>query len=493
MVIIVSYQQKENGDLFNDLREFVKEAENVGQVKVIEGADWDLEIGTITELSQSKPEQPLLLFDKIRGYPLGYRMVTNVLNNYKLIALAYGLPLDALGLDLVKGWRDRVKQDFNLVPPVYVKSGPVEENVMIGDDIDLWKFPSAKWHEFDGGRYLGTGDVVITRDPDTGWINFGTFRVQVHDETTVTIHIEPGRHTDFIRQKYWARGQNCPVAVVCGEDPQLLAMAGPTAPLGVSEFDYTGWLRRKPVEVIKGKTVDLPIPATAEIVLEGAMVPPGIDDRIEGPFGEGKGYYDGGQLEPITRVTCVMHRNDPIILGCPPLCGNYELRYGLLIPMTATIWDELERFTQGVKGVWLMNEARNPVTVVSIEQQYMGHAKEVAMLVNSCFNRVKVPSRFIIIVDDDIDPSNFSQVMFALGTRCNPEDGIDIIRGLRCGISEPALSPGKKRSGDITLGKCFIYACKPYSWMSDFPRPIKRSCALLEEASKKWGHVLFRG
>lgn len=478
--------------MFNDLREFIKEADDLGQVKVIEGADWNVEIGTITELSQCKPDQPLLLFDRIKGYPAGYRTATNFLNNFKLIALAYGLPLEARGLDLVKAWRERVREDFTLLAPVEVKGGPIEENVKTGKDIDLWKFPAPKWHEFDGGRYIGTGDVVITKDPDTGWVNLGVFRIQVHDKTIANVHIEPGRHTDVIRQKYWAKGQGCPVAVVCGGDPRLFAMAGPIAPWGVSEYDYAGWLRKKPVEVIKGKTVDLPIPAMSEIVLEGEMGPPGLDDRIEGPFGEGKGYYDGGLSEPVMKVTCVMHRNDPIILGCPPLCGDYELRYGMLIPMAASIWDEIERSIPGVKGVWLMNEARNPITVVSIEQQYVGHAKEAAILANASFTRVKVPSRFIIIVDDDIDPSNISQVMLALGTRCNPEGAIDIVKGLRCAVSEPILSPEKKERGDISLGRCFIYACKPYSWIKEFPRFNKRSGQLLKEASRKWGHLLFK-
>jgi UbiD family decarboxylase len=481
--------------MYNDLREFIKVAEDLGQVKVIEGADWDLEIGVITELSQSKPDQPLLLFDKIKGYPPGYRTATNALNNFKLIALANGLPLEARGLELVKAWRDKTRKDFKLLPPVKVKSGPIEENIMMGDDIDLLKFPAAKWHEFDAGRYIGTGDIVITRDPDTGWVNLGTMRVQVHDKAIANINISPPSDTNYIRQKYWAKGQSCPIAVVCGGDPRLVTIAGSTlAPRGVNDYDYVGWLRKKPVEVIKGKTVDLPIPANAEIVLEGEMGPPGVDDRIEGPYGEGKGYYEGSGLQPVMRVTCIMHRNAPILLGYPPLCGDYELRYGMHIPKAAVIWDELERRIPGVKGVWLMNEARNPIAVVSIEQQYVGHAKEAAIVTAGCFTWISpMPTRFIIIVDDDIDPSNLSQVMFALGTRCNPENAIDIIKGLPTSLtsSEVIVSPEKKRTGEISLGKAFIYACKPYAWINDVPRSNKCRTELLEEASRKWGDLLF--
>ena len=141
-----------------------------------------------------------------------------------------------------------------------------------------------------------------------------------------------------------------------------------------------------------------------------------------------------------------------------------------------------------------MNEARDPITVVSIEQQYVGHAKEAAILTAGCSVRVSadVPSRFVVVVDEDIDPSNISEVMLAIGTRCNPEDAVEVIKGFPCAAHETVVSPEKKRIGDFSMGKCFIYACKPYSWIKDFPRVNKRSAELLEEASRKWGQLLFR-
>ena len=153
--------------MFNDLREFIKEAEDLGQVKVIEGADWNVEIGTITELSQCKSDQPLLLFDKIKGYPPGYRIAANPMTSYNRLALCLGLPLNLRGIEQVRAYREKIR-DYKPVPPVYVETGPVKENVTVGEDIDLFKFPAPQWHEYDGGRYIGTGCSVIQKDPDSG-------------------------------------------------------------------------------------------------------------------------------------------------------------------------------------------------------------------------------------------------------------------------------------------------------------------------------------
>ena len=179
--------------MFKDLREYIKQAEEWRELKVIEGADWDLEIGTITEM-MAKPGTPLLLFDKIKGYPAGYRVATNLAASHRRVSLLLGLPQQEKPMELVKAWREKSKGGFRPVPPVEVKTGPVEENVHTGEDIDLYEFPTPRWHELDGGRYIGTGDIVITRDPDEGWVNLGTYRVQVHDQQTLTIYMSPGRH-----------------------------------------------------------------------------------------------------------------------------------------------------------------------------------------------------------------------------------------------------------------------------------------------------------
>ena len=157
------------------------------------------------------------------------------------------------------------------------------DNLDEGDTVDLFKFPVPKWHPLDGGRYIGTGDMVITRDPEDGWVNAGTQRVQIDDRNTATIVMSPGRHNEVIRRKYWREGKPCPIAVSCGQAPLLWAASNFAGPWGVSEFDYAGGLAGEPFEVVKGPYTGLPIPARAEIVLEGDLLVAGPGGRRRGP------------------------------------------------------------------------------------------------------------------------------------------------------------------------------------------------------------------
>ncbi len=293
--------------MYNDLREFIEEARAAGELTQVDGADWDLEIGTITHLAGDKGNSPVLLFDHIKGYPAGYRVVTNQFTTTRRTALSLGLPVEGRGLDLVRALRDRIKH-IPLVPPVEVDSGPVKENIITGDDVDLLMFPTPKWHEHDGGRYIGTGSVGVIRDPDEGWINLGTYRTQLHDKNTVTMSMVPGHRGESIRRKWWERGLACPVAIACGQEPTLWAASQwDGLQRGVSEYEFAGGLRGEPVVVTKGVFTDLPIPATAEIVLEGEILPMDVESRQEGPFGEWCGYYAGG----VRTMPAVTDQSDP--------------------------------------------------------------------------------------------------------------------------------------------------------------------------------------
>ncbi len=192
---------------------------------------------------------------------------------------------------------------------------------MVGDDVDLTKFPWPRWHQRDGGPYI-CATAAVTRDPDSGYINVGSYRYMLLGKNCIVAHIGSGHHGDVIRKKYWAKGQSCPVAISLGQEPALFETAGTNLSWGVSEYGFAGWMRGAPVEVIKGVTTDLPIPATAEVVLEGEMLPPDEGTQIEGPFGEMSGYYGGGaRPAPVTVIKSVLYRNDPIILGAPPFLG----------------------------------------------------------------------------------------------------------------------------------------------------------------------------
>ena len=474
--------------MFNDLREFIETVEKLGECKLVEGADWDIEIGAISELAMKMPNVPLLIFDKIKGYDTGYRVASNLFSTPRRTALALGLPTEARGIELVKALRDKMKAGIKLLPPVEVETGPVKENILTGTDVNLFKFPAPKWHELDGGRYIGTGGMGILRDPEGGWINVGTYRTQIHDKSTVTMSMQPGHHAEMIRKKYWAKGLNCPVAITCGQDPTLWAASNfDGVPWGVSEYDFAGGLRGEPVRVTRGVTTDLPIPATAEIVLEGEIVPPEVETRDEGPFGEWCGYYAAGvRSMPAVKIKSILHRNNPIIQGNPPHRLPSIWSAGKHIQKAAVVWSELDRQLPGVKGVWMIEEAGlHSILVISIEQSYPGHAKAAALIGAGC-SATNMNCRMVIVVDEDIDPSNLSEVFWALGTRVDPETSIDIIRGCLSGASNPMLSPEAKRLGNYQMSRAIILACKPFLWRQDFPPSVEMSPELAKQTRDKW-------
>lgn len=479
--------------LFNDLREFISEAERLGECRVIKGADWDLEIGAITELEASTPDSPLLLFDEIKGYKAGYRVVSNLATTPRRTALALGLPVAARGIELVTAFRDRERGGVKLIPPVEVNQAPVKENIHVGEEVDLFEFPAPQWHELDGGRYIGTGAMTILRDPDEGWVNLAAQRVQIHDKSTATIFMAVGRHPIMIRKKYWDRGLSCPAAVACGQEPLLWTVSYRRVPWGMPEYDFAGGLRGKPVEVTRGVTTDLPIPATAELVLEGDIVPPEIETRQEGPFGEWLGYYAGGRTpQAAFRVKSILHRNAPIIQGNPPSVLPPIWQIGWHIQKAAILWDELDRQIAGVKGVWMIDDAAcQSIPVISIKQEYEGHPRQAAMVAAGCSEvGAYAACKYIIVVDDDIDPTNVSEVLWALATRTDPEKSIDIVRGFRSTMTDPILSPEKKRRGELSHSKAIICACKPYHWIKEFPQSCRASPELLKKTKGKWGKLL---
>ncbi len=470
---------------FNDLREYLELVKQVDRCQAYEGADWDLEIGAITELQCMVPDNPLLMFDRIKGYAPGYRVISNVVNTPRRVALALGLPHEASKIEMVRALRKKLSGITAPIAPVEVSTGPVMENVLTGKDVDIFKFPVPKWHELDGGRYIGTGGMVILRDPDDGCVNLGCYRVQAFDRNVATVHIVDRRHGALIRRKYWERGLRVPVAVVCGQDPLLWYASTMAVPWGTSEYGYAGALRNRPIETVKGITTGLPIPATAEIVLEGEIVLPGGKTRIEGPMGEWAGYFAGDALpEPIFEVKSIMHRNNPILFGAPINVGAHEFYNGACIIGSALVWDRLDNQVPGVQGVWISSEARSGIMIiVSIKQMYPGHAMQVAIAASSANDRL---NRWVIVVDEDIDPSNIGEVLWALGTRCDPATAINVIDGCWGMRSDPLLSPEKRARGEITASKALVCACKPYHWKDEFPPSLRSSPELLQRVREKF-------
>lgn len=474
---------------YKDLRDWLKEVEKLNQLKKIDKAAWELEMGAITELiyHEGKGVPPAIMFDQIPGYPQGFRALFGASCSPERMALTLGFPASVkTGVDLVRTYRDEVKT-IQPIPPRFVKDGPIFENVDRGDDVNVLKFPVPKMHELDGGRYIGTACLVITRDPDEGWVNFGAYRVMVHDEKRVAFYVSPGKHANLQRQKYFERNQPCPVAVCVGQDPLLFLASGNEVAYGLSEYDYAGGFKGEPIDVVKGEYTGLPIPANAEIVLEGEAVPG--DMEREGPFGEWTGYYaSSARPEPVIQVKNVYYRNNPILCCARPGRPPSDYSFSKCVVKSGMIWDELEKAgIPNVKGVWCHEAGGGRMlNIVSIKQSYPGHARQAGLVTSQCHAGAYL-GRYVIVVDEDIDPSNTFDVLWALASRSEPAESIEIIRRCWSGPLDPRIPVGKKGFNS----RAIIDACRPYEWKDEFFPVVESSPELRSATLEKWRNIIF--
>ena len=476
---------------FRDLRDYLAKLDEEGELQRISGAHWDLEMGVISELSFER-QGPALLFENIAGYSSEYQVVSNLCSTQRRALLALGWdPGQSLG-EAMSRWKERYSQ-YEGIAPVQVSWGPILEHEESGDGIDLLRFPVPRWHELDGGRYIGTGDCVILRDPDDGRINLGTYRLQVHDRCTTGIWQGGGSDGARILRRYWQKGQAAPVAATFGQEPVLfLSACGRVGcPPGVPEYEYTGFLRGEPVEVVEGKLTGLPIPATAEIAIEGEIPPPEWENRGEGPFGEYTGYYMGSlAAEPVIRVKVLYHRENPILLGAPPF-KPVQGHYAAPLPMRAVtgLWSRLER--EGIQGILALRDLANVgATVIQVRQENEGHVERLIKLLCT----FPVPQRMIIIVDEDIAIDDAKDVMWAIGTRCDPATGTHIHTISTSWPYNPSLTIDERRRikkrGTYPFSRVIINACRPYKLREQLPPVNLFSEEMRRQARKKWAEVL---
>lgn len=465
----MSTENSGEGFLYHDMRTFVEKVKELEEYKEIEGADWNLEIGALTEATSELIEDPpLLMFDSIKGYPKGFRVVSLATGSRRRAALSLGLPTDRPTLELVRMWARKLKT-VKMIPPRVVDSGPVFENVMKGDEIDIFKFPSLHSHAKDGGRYIGTGDSIIVRDPETGYINVGTYRVQVHERDLLGLWMSPGQQGREICRRYWEKGQSCPIAAVFGGDPLVFQASHIKLPWGTSEFDLAGGLRGTALEVVHGPVTGLPIPAYSEVVIEGEVPPPEVEAHEEGPFGEWPGYYSGGTRgtdtpQPVIRIKAIYYRDNPILMNqAPQWMGapthGIAQRSGLL-------WEQLE--SSGIPGITGVYFHTAYLIVIAIKQMYPGHAKQAGMGALSCIGGAR-NGRYVVVVDDDIDPTSLKEVVWAMQTRVDPASDIQLLDGYWSTPLDPRMPPEKRANGDYTNSRAIFYAVRPYHWRDKFP------------------------
>jgi UbiD family decarboxylase len=227
---------------YDDLRGWIDQARRFGEVKEVSGLTWEQDIGMVSEIALHDDSALCFIFNDIPGTIAGSRVLVNFFGG-KRKNMTLGFPTELSKLELSEGFRTQFMGPMRRIAPKYVDDGPIFENVMTGDDVDVTRFPVPQWHEPDGGRYIGTGSFNITRDPDEGWINCGTYRVMIHDGKSAGFYISPGKHGRQMRDKYQARGERMPLAVVCGGDPMTFLMACSEVPYGVSEYEIVGGMR----------------------------------------------------------------------------------------------------------------------------------------------------------------------------------------------------------------------------------------------------------
>lgn len=378
------------------------------------------------------------------------------------------------------------------IAPVRVPrdGAPVNEVVLRGGEIDLTRFPIPKFWPADGGPFIGTGTVTFTRAPGGERINMGSYRHALHGADRVGLNCVPGRHGILDCEAWWSQGKPCEIVAAYGIDPVLLIAGAQGLGREESELDFAGGLMGRPLELTEAESVSLPIPARAEFVIEGLAHPGEV--AMEGPLGEFHGFYSGDRAaKPVIQVTAVHHRRSPImtasLMATYPACemGAYHC-----IMRAARIHNSLvQQGMTGIRGVYVHPAAASGMcmAVVSLKQMRAGHATQALALIAQC---VAAPYlKWIIAVDEDVDPTDFDQVVWALSTRCNPSDDLDILRNTWTYRSDTSLAPEARPFGS----KVLVNACTPYRQLAQGPRRTLLRRDIYQRVAGRWSELGFSG
>lgn len=440
-----------------DFRKFLEElALRKDLVEIHQEVSAHLEVAAITRrVYEEKLPAPLfcniregMAGAKILGAPAG--MVATPGKEYSRLALHFGLPSDSTPKDIVNKIRAAVKADP--VEPEYCTTGPVKENIWLGDEVDLEQFPVPLLHEKDGGKYFGTYGFHVVQSPDGKWNSWGIGRLMLVDRNRLTGPAISTQHIGIVREMWRQQGKPTPWAMVLGAPPAAVAVAGMPLPAGVSEPDYIGALLGKSIPLIKTETNNLWVPAHAEIILEGEISL--TEKALEGPMGEYHGYqHHQGNEQPIFHVKAVTFRNNPIlpicVAGTPPE-ENHTI-WGTMI--SAQLLEITQKAGLPVDFVWCSYEAATCWAVISIDTAKLvlmetNATDFVELIANVVFNShpgYLIPK--LILVSNDIDITNINEVVWALATRSHPKNDHFIFPNVREFPMVPYLSAEDKKKG----------------------------------------------
>ena len=422
---------------YKDLREFLKRLEREGELKRIPAeVDWKLEVTEITD-RVTKRGGPALLFENIKGYKTP--LAINLFGSHRRMCLALEVNDYQEVADRIQGFLDfktpeGLLDKLKLLPklgelgaffPKTVRSGPCQEGVK-RDHFSLLDFPILQCWPQDGGRYI-TFPLVFTRNPETGKRNVGVYRMQVFDERTTGMHWQTQKHgaEHFRRARSKFGAGKMEVAVAIGADPATVFSGVIPAPPDLDELMLAGFLRREAVELVKCQTVDLEVPANAEIVLEGTV---DLNEfRREGPFGDHTGYYSLADDYPVFHVTCLTHRQDPVYLTTivgPPPEEDYFMGHAIeriLLPILKLQFPEIVDMHMPAEGIF------HNLMLVSIRKSYPGHARKIMSgiwgLGQAMFTKV------VVVVDEDVNVRDYREVTWKALCALDPERDIEFHLG----------------------------------------------------------------
>jgi 2,5-furandicarboxylate decarboxylase 1 len=390
-----------------DLRSFLDLAAAHGKlVRLTRAVDPNTEAGALVR--ELERHDKVGLFEHISGKD--GRLVGNLLGRRDLLAHAMGIP----PADLLTVFGERLQR--RILARTIDGPAPVQEIVLQGDDADLCRLPLIVHASRDAGAYITAG-IVVARDPLTGRRNVSINRMQLKGPRKMGIRMMPPQQLGMIQAHAEAASEPLPIAVAIGNFPLDLLAAATTLPFGDDELELAGALRGEPFPMVRGISIDMDVPAYAEMVIEG-YVEPGTREP-EGPFGDFLQYYVPVMDNHVFRLTAITHRRDPILQAIH--AGSKEDVNLLGISREAQVMDAAIATGARVCGVRLLPTILG--CAISIEQRYQGEAKNVAMAALGTYRWLK----YCVVVDHDVEPKDLDDVWWAVTTRSNPSDAITVV------------------------------------------------------------------
>ncbi|MBI2828539.1 MAG: UbiD family decarboxylase [Acidobacteria bacterium] len=434
---------------FADLREFLAFLETKGELLRIR-EEVDPMFGIAAYIRKTSDIQgPALYFESVKGSSVP--VVGGLFATTKRLLLALGAPDHAQAVRLL------VESMENPIAPVLVPGGLCKEVVYTGDEVDLGKLPIPTYSSKDGGPFITMG-VAISRDPETRIRNVGLYRLQVKGKRRLGLNAQ-----QLSQQLYRVEAKNLgvPVAIAIGTIPELLIGSQWHAPYGVDELGFACAIHRAPIELTKATTVDLEVPASAEIIIEGTVLPK--EREIEGPFGEFTGYYQPAVPKPVIEVTAITHRKRPIYLAGltgMPTTDNHVLKQGSI---EASYHLALKRNFPGVKAVHVPNcGGANFLLIVSMKKSQQFEARSLIAAAMSLAG-----PKYVIVVDDDVDVYDLEKVLWAVSNRSQPDEDVIMLPRL---LGAPLDPSAKSRRTMSAMGiDATIPLDRPFPDMVEIP------------------------